>query len=122
MIIIIITITIIIIIIISIIIISLLTLSIQVFLLSVLETGHYLSPGGKGAEDFRGDHLIFRRTKGGISRNWEPKIKGESLKTLEGFRRGTLKFAWKVKTWVVVVVVVVGGDRESHQKLLGGIG
>ena len=40
------------------------------------------------------------------------KIKGESLKTLEGFRRGTLKFAWKVKTWVVgvvVVVVVVGG-------------
>ena len=59
----------IIIIIIIIIIISLLTLSIQVFLLSVLGTGHYLSPGGEGAEDFRGDHLIFRRTKGGISRN-----------------------------------------------------
>ena len=59
----------IIIIIIIIIIISLLTLSIQVFLLSVLGTGHYLSPGGEGAEDFRRDHLIFRRTKGGISRN-----------------------------------------------------
>ena len=25
--------------------------------------------GAGGAEDFRGDHLIFRRTKGGISRN-----------------------------------------------------
>ena len=24
---------------------------------------------GGGALDFRGDHLIFRRTKGGISRN-----------------------------------------------------
>ena len=24
---------------------------------------------GVGKEDFRGDHLIFRRTKGGISRN-----------------------------------------------------
>ena len=38
---------------------------------SHLGTGHYLSPGG--AEDFRGDHLIFRKTKGGISRNWELK-------------------------------------------------
>ena len=24
---------------------------------------------GRGLEDFRGDHLIFERTKGGISRN-----------------------------------------------------
>ena len=29
-------------------------------------TGHYLIGG---EEDFRGDHLIFERTKGGISRN-----------------------------------------------------
>ena len=34
----------------------------------------YRLKGGKGggdgaAEDFRGDHLIFRRAKGGISRN-----------------------------------------------------
>ena len=36
-------------------------------------TGHYLSPGGRGTEDFRGDHLIFRGTKEGISRNLEPK-------------------------------------------------
>ena len=30
-------------------------------------TGHYLLPGV--GEDFRGDHLSFGRTKGGISRN-----------------------------------------------------
>ena len=30
----------------------------------VLGTGHYLPPGAGGG---RGDHLIFRRTKGGIS-------------------------------------------------------
>ena len=35
-----------------------------------LGTGRYLSPVGEGAqEDFRGDHLIFWRTKGGNSRN-----------------------------------------------------
>ena len=40
-------------------------------ILAALGTGPYLSPGGGGggAEDLRGDHLIFRRTKGGISRN-----------------------------------------------------
>ena len=26
--------------------------------------------GGGGAEDFRGDHSIFRRTKGGITENF----------------------------------------------------
>ena len=32
------------------------------------------SPGrGRGAEDFRGNRFIFGRTKGEISRNWEPK-------------------------------------------------
>ena len=38
-------------------------------------TGHYLSPGvgGRGAQDFRGDYLIFRRPKGGISRKRQPK-------------------------------------------------
>ena len=41
-------------------------------------SGHYLSPakevggGGEEGKDFSGDHLIFGRTKGGISRNWEP--------------------------------------------------
>ena len=32
--------------------------------MGTLVTGHYLSPGGE-AEDFRGDHLIFRKTNGG---------------------------------------------------------
>ena len=41
-----------------------------------------------GGGDFRGDHLIFRRTKGGIAENiW---------KDSEG---GPLKFAWKMKAW-----------------------
>ena len=79
-----------------------------------LGTGHYLSPGGRGTEDFRGDHLIFRRTEGGISLNLEPK-RGGSLKTLEGFTDAPLKFAWKMKTWRG------GGDCESHQQLSGGI-
>ena len=39
-------------------------------ILSCQGTGHYLSPGGGGeAEDSRGNHLIFGRTKGGISSN-----------------------------------------------------
>ena len=42
-----------------------------------LGTGHYLSPRGRGEADrgffLGGGHLIFRRTKGGISRNLEPK-------------------------------------------------
>ena len=29
----------------------------------------FIALGAGGGEDFRGDHLIFRRTKGGISRN-----------------------------------------------------
>ena len=40
--------------------------------------------------------------------------KGGSLKTLEGFRGGTLKFAWNDED-------MEGGDRESRQMLLGGI-
>ena len=34
-----------------------------------LGTGHYLSPGGVGGFFWGGNHLIFRRTEGGISRN-----------------------------------------------------
>ena len=29
----------------------------------------FITWGGGGSEDFGGDHLIFRRTEGGISRN-----------------------------------------------------
>ena len=35
----------------------------------MLGTSHYLSPGGRGCQRILGYHLIFRRTKGGISYN-----------------------------------------------------
>ena len=43
---------------------------------------------GGGAEDFRGDHLIFERKKGGSVVTKNPK--GRSLKILEEFRGGHL--------------------------------
>ena len=43
--------------------------------------------GGGGGRGFWGDHLIFRKTKGGSIVTENPK--GGSLKTLEGFRGGT---------------------------------
>ena len=61
-----------------------------------------------GSEGFGGDNLTFRKTKGEISRNCEPK-KGRLLKTLKGFRGegggggGPLKFAWTMM------------DHESYQ-------
>ena len=50
-----------------------------------------------GMWEFWGDHLIFGRTKGGISRNWEPK-RGLRWKLWKDSERGPLKFAWKMKT------------------------
>ena len=44
--------------------------------------------GGARAEDFSGDQLIFRRTKGEISRNWEPKM-GDRWKLWKVSERGT---------------------------------
>ena len=38
----------------------------------VLGSGHHLSPGGGGgvgAEDFEGDHTVFKKTEGGIGPN-----------------------------------------------------
>ena len=46
---------------------------------------------------FLGDHLIFRRTKGGISEN------------LGKIQRGLFKFSWTMKT------MGGGGDHESYQ-------
>ena len=74
-------------------------------------TGHYLSPRGWG-RTLGGDDLIFRRTKGRVSRNWEPK-RGDHWKLWKDSEGGPFKFAWIIKTW--------GGGRESLQKLLGGI-
>ena len=79
----------------------------------LIGTGHYLSPWERGrGEDFRRDHLIFRRTKWGISRNRTQKAR--SLKTLEGFRGGTSQICLENED-------MGGGDRQSHQRLLGGI-
>ena len=67
---------------------------------------------GGGGRGLWGDHLIFRRTKRGTSHNWEPK-RGNHWKLGKDSKGGPLKFAWKMKKWQ-------GGDRESHQMLLGG--
>ena len=52
----------------------------------MLGTSHYLSPGGRGCRRILGYHLIFRRTKGGISCNWEPKTWGGSRKLSKAIR------------------------------------
>ena len=44
------------------------------------------------AEDFGGYRLIFGRTKGGISRNWEPK-RGDHWKLWKDSEGESLKFA-----------------------------
>ena len=69
-------------------------------------TGHYLSPGGGGwgRTIFWGDHLIFVRTKGGITETYG-RIQRANHSNLLGKRRH----------------MGGGGGRENHQKLLGGI-
>ena len=57
---------------------------------------------------FWGHHLIFRRTKRGISRHWEPK-RGDHRKLCKDSEGGPPKFAWKMKTWWGGGV----GSRES---------
>ena len=54
--------------------------------------------GGGGADNFRGNQLIFGRTKGGISCNWEAK-RGNHWKFKKDSEGGPLKFVWKMKTW-----------------------
>ena len=94
--------------------------------ISYLGPAHYLSHwgrGGGGTEDFSGDQLIFRRTKGGISRNWEPR-KGESLKTLEGFRRGTTQICLESEDMgrgLRKSSKVIRGDHFREVTLKGGI-
>ena len=60
--------------------------------------------GGAGITRFLGeqkrDQSLLRTQKGG------------SLKTLEGFKRRPLKFAWKMKTW--------GGSRELSNVIREG--
>ena len=77
-----------------------------------LGTGDYLSPGreGEGRRGFWGDHLIFRGTKGEMSRNWEPKREDHWKLWKDSEEDHSNLPTWKMKTW---------GDRESHLMLLG---
>ena len=60
-----------------------------------------------------GDHLIFRRPKAGISRNWEPK-KGDHWKLWKDHGRGGT-------AQICLANEDIGWeDREIHQMLLGG--
>ena len=68
--------------------------------------------GGRGAEDFRGITWFLGEQKGGSAVTENPK--GRITENFGRIQGGPLKFVWKIKSWG-------GGDRESHQKLLGGI-
>ena len=48
----------------------------------------------EGSEDFWGDHLIFRRTEGGISRSREPERGSLKKFWKDSGGGGTLKSAW----------------------------
>ena len=79
-----------------------------------LGTSHCLSPGWwRGGGGLVGITWFLGEQEKGSVVTENPKG-GGSVKTLEGFRGGEIKFAWKMETWG-------GGDRESHQMLLGGI-
>ena len=52
----------------------------------------------------KGGSVVTENRKGGFTENFGRIQRG-----------GPLKFAWKMKTWRGG-----GGDREKHQKLLGG--
>ena len=75
----------------------------------------YRQGGCWGGDNFRGDHLIFGRTKGGISCNWEPK-RGDHWKLWKDSGWGPLKFAWKMKTWRG------GGGSRKTSKVISGAG
>ena len=86
-------------------------------IISLAPTGRSLFiTWGDGGFFFRGggDHLISRRTKGGISRNWEPK-RGDQWKLWKDHGTGgTAQICLENED-------IGWEDRESHQMLLGGI-
>ena len=69
--------------------------------------------GGGGRRILGGNTWFLGEQKGGtvVTKNPKGRIAENFFKDSEG---GPLKFVWKMKTWS-------GGDRKSHQKLLGGI-
>ena len=70
------------------------------------------SYGWVGGGDLREDHLIFRRTKGGISRNLEPKREDHS----------NLLGKWRHRGGIVKVIKSYWGDHFSEVTFKGGIG
>ena len=66
---------------------------------------------GAGGGRILGGSLDFRRTKGMISRNWEPK-RGDHWKLWKDSKGGPLKFAWKMKAW--------GGSRKPSKVIIWG--
>ena len=89
-------------------------------IISLIPTGWSLfiaggGGGGVGGGFFWkgwGDHLIFRRTKEGISRNWEPKTGDHWKRSKDQGRGETAQICLENED-------IGWGDRESHQMLLG---
>ena len=90
----------------------------------MLATGHYSSPvGGVGEEGVWG-HLIFGRTKGGISSNWEPK-RGDRWKIWKDSEGGTTQICLENEGMVGgsrKSSKVIRGDHFTEETVKGGIG
>ena len=71
----------------------------------IKERSLFIAWGDGGGKNFGGNYLIFRGTKGGISRNLEPK-RGGHIKIWKGSEGGPLKFTWKMKTWKGIAKVI----------------
>ena len=70
--------------------------------------------GGGRLDNFRGDHLIFGRTKGGISCNWEPK-RGDHWKLWKDSEGGTTQIFLENED-----MEGGGGDAKNIKSYLGG--
>ena len=87
--------------------------------LALRDRSLFITWGGGGRRIWGRDHLIFRRTEGGISRNWEPK-RGGSLKILEGFRGGTTQICLNnasLKAYNINVPILLGDDSICNLNL-----
>ena len=67
--------------------------------------------GGEG-KDYRGDHMIFGREKGGISRNWEPK-RGNRWKLWKDSEGGTTQICLENED-------IWGGGSPKSSKVIKG--
>ena len=75
----------------------------------------------EGEGDFRGDHLIFGRTKGGSVLTENPKaVIAENFGRIRGGGGGALNLAWKMKPGVIAKVIK--RHHFSEVTFKGGIG